>query len=227
MAVVVLMALGALAYVLYPLGEAISSGGVVEIAKRLDMDHEINVPTWFSSSLLLVCSLLLGIIALAKQSPKGVASHRFAWHWAFLALVFLLLSLDEAANMHELLIVPIRRRLGLGGFLYFAWVIPGAMAVTAMGLAYLKFLWNLDPITRRQFIYAACVYIGGALGMELVGGAMADWYGFESIRYITAMMAEETLEMLGLILFIVALLSYIDHVLGLAITRPHDLHSST
>lgn len=209
-AVVVLLALGALAYVLYPLGESISSGGLVEIGKRLDMDHEINVPTWFSSSLLLVCSLLLGTIALTKWS----SGDRFSWHWALLALVFLLMSMDETANMHELLIVPIRRRLGLGGFLYFAWVIPGAIAVASMGLAYLKFLWNLDARTRWQFIYAGCVYVGGAMGMELVGGAMADWYGFESIRYITVMMAEEALEMLGLILFLTALLGYIDRNLG-------------
>lgn len=201
-----LVVLSALAYaVLYPLGQQTGSGGLVELGKRFDMDHEINLPTWFSSSLLLLCAFVLGVIALAKRAQ----GNRFRWHWAVLALAFVYLSLDETANLHELLIVPIRRRLGLGGFLYFAWVIPGVIAVGCFGLAFVRFLWNLEARSRWRFIYGGSVYVGGALGMELIGGAMADWYGFESARYIAVMMAEETLEMLGLIIFLLALIDYV------------------
>jgi len=183
---------------------------MAELAKRFDMDHEINLPTWFSSSLLLVSALLLGAIGSVKRSER----EPFAWHWLVLAATFAYLSLDETANLHEMLIVPIRRRLGLGGVLYFAWVLPGAVAVAAFGLAFVRFLRHLDPAARRGMLYAAVVYVGGALGMELIGGAMADSHGFESIRYITVMMAEEALEMLGLIIFITTLLRYIAQHFG-------------
>jgi hypothetical protein len=42
--------------------------------------------------------------------------------------------------------------------------------------------------------------------MELVGGACAEAYGFDSLRYLAAMTVEESLEMFGAALFLYALL---------------------
>jgi len=184
--------------------------GLMEITRRFDLDHEINIPTWFSSTILLMAALLLGVIATVKKH----ASCRFALHWALLAVVFAYLSLDEAANLHEILIVPLRRRFGAHGLLYFTWVIPAGILVAALGLAYLKFLAALDRRTRWLFLSSAGLYVGGAIGMEMIGGSFAEWYGLDSLRYLVAMTLEESLEMAGIVLFLYTLLTYLCDQVG-------------
>jgi len=184
--------------------------GLMEFALRFDLDHEINIPTWYSSCTLLCCAVLLAAITVARKQ----AGCRYAVHWGLLALAFLFLSVDETANLHEILIVPLRRRLGAQGLLYFAWVIPGAVLVGAFALAYVRFLLELDKRTRYLFLAAGAAYVGGALGMEMVGGACADWYGLESMRYLAAMTVEESLEMLGIVIFLYALFDYIRRQTG-------------
>src|SRR5687768_9580440 len=50
---------------------------------------------------------------------------------------------------------------------------------------------------------------GGALGMELVGGFLTDTGGQATLAYLDATTTEESLEMLGVVIFIYALLDYI------------------
>ena len=186
--------------------------GVVEILQRFDMDREHNVPTWFSSQLLFGCALLLGAIGLTRRPwrlRRGDCTQPDVWPWLALAAAFAYLSLDEAANLHEILIVPLRSRLDLHGVFYFAWVIPGFFAVAAFGLALRPFVRRLDRVARRRFLLAGILYVGGALGMELIGGACAEAYGFDSLRYLAAMTLEETLEMLGAAYFLYALLQHL------------------
>ena len=184
--------------------------GLMEIATRFDLDHEINIPTWYSSISLMCCGFLLAMIAVARRQ----AGARYVVHWGILALAFVYLSVDETAVLHEILIVPLRRRLGTHGFLYFAWVIPASVCVLAFAMAYVRFLLHLPRRTARWFVLAGALYVGGALGVELIGGACADWYGFTSMRYLLAMTAEEVLEMLGIVVFIYALLDYIRAHVG-------------
>ncbi len=87
------------------------------------VDLEANVPTYFNVIILFISALLLGCIAAWKFSVKD----KFRIHWAGLALIFLYLSMDEAAALHERLIKPMRSIVnfeGYGGLFYFAWVIP-------------------------------------------------------------------------------------------------------
>jgi len=94
------------------------------------------------------------------------------------------------------------------GIFYFAWVIPGIALVLVLGLFFLRFLLSLPATTRRRFLIAATLYLGGALGVELIGGQYAELHGFESFTYSMIATVEESLEMAGLILFIRALLKY-------------------
>jgi hypothetical protein len=155
--------------------------------------------------LLFICGLLLGTIGWRHRRDGD----RFAIHWLALAAIIVYLSLDEAANLHEMLIVPLRRRLDTHGILYFAWVLPGGVAVAAFGLTYLRFLLHLDQPTRRRFLISAAMYLGGALGMELVGGALAEAHSLDSLLYIAAMTIEESLEMFGAAFFAYTLLTYL------------------
>jgi hypothetical protein len=171
-----------------------------------NLDREINYPSWYSSFTLLFCGILLGIIAAAKKKQ----GYRYFRHWKVLGFIFVFFSLDEILSLHEILIIDdLRKALNLGGLFYFIWVIPGAIFVLLTALAYLKFLLHLPQKTRELFLLAGSIYVGGALGMEMVCGYYADVVGQRNLIYGLMVSVEEILEMIGVIVFIYALLSYI------------------
>lgn len=92
---------------------------VLGFVPKFNLDLENNIPSHFSSGLLLLASMLLALIAFFKKKGNDI----FARHWAVLSIVFLYLSLDEAASIHELVNRPMRTMYGLGGAFYFGWVI--------------------------------------------------------------------------------------------------------
>ena len=171
-----------------------------------NLDREINYPSWYSSFTLLFCAILLGIIASAKKKQGD----RYFEHWKALAFMFVFFSLDEILSLHEILIInDLRKALHLGGIFYFIWVIPGAIFVAVTALAYLNFLLYLPRKIRDFFLLAGSIYVGGALGMEMVGGYYADAVTQRNLIYGLMVCVEEILEMVGVIVFIYALLSYI------------------
>jgi len=204
LAVVGLLVAGTLARVALLLLDD-SYAALHELARRFDLDLESNVPSWYSSMGLLVAAGILGVIARAKWHLRAP----FRRHWAFLAVVFVGLSIDEAVQLHELLRGPMHKRWELHGLLHFAWIIPAAGAVALFGLGYLRFLWHLSARSRFLFVSAAVLFVGAALGLEAVGGAQVERTGYESVRYSIFMVCEEGAEMLGVALFIYALLDYL------------------
>ena len=68
---------------------------------------------------------------------------------------------------------------------------------------------NLAPKTRFLFILAGCIYVGGSLGMELVDGAWASRYGMDFFYFVLTDL-EELMEMVGLLIFIYALLKFLQ-----------------
>lgn len=176
------------------------------LAPIFNIDKEQNIPTLYSWSALLFCAMLLATIAQAKKATRD----RYVNHWRILAIIFAYLSIDEALSLHEKFIEPLRTSLNTGGILYYAWVIPGAIFAIAVFLGFLKFINALPTKTKRLFLTAGAVFIGGALGMELLSGAYAELYTDEN--FVTAVLTsiEEFMEMTGIIIFIYALLSYIS-----------------
>jgi hypothetical protein len=175
-----------------------------------DLDREENVPTLYSSATLLISSGLLAVIAAArKRQKKGDYLY-----WAGLAVVFLFLSIDETAGLHERLIKPLRSALHTSGILFYAWVIPYGIFLIAMMLIYLRFLFSLAVRFRYLIIFAGILYVAGALGGELIGGYWAELYSVENITYALITTCEESLEMAGVLVFIYALMSYITSELN-------------
>lgn len=170
-----------------------------------DLDSELNVPTWYASSALLFCAGLLAVIFLSKRRLHDPA----APSWGWLAAVFLCLSLDEAAAIHERSVPLVQNLLHPRGLLTFAWVIPGVIFLTIFVLVFLKFLRDLPFDTRVRFVVAGAVYVGGALGLEMVGGAVFEKGGKNTVFHVLVLV-EETLEMLGVVIFIDALLRYME-----------------
>lgn len=170
----------------------------------VDMEH--NIPTYFSVFLILTAALLL--VVIARLSRKQMSPH--VSKWAILSFGFLLMALDEVFQFHERLNIPVGRLLGEGGLgvFYFPWVIPGIALVFVLGLFFLRFLLDIPAATRFWFLVAAILYIGGAIGIELIGSRHAELHGYENWAYSMIVTIEESFEMVGLIVFIGALLNY-------------------
>jgi len=166
---------------------------------------EANLPATFSGGLLLFSAMLLGTIALERRR----SSAPFAQHWTLLAWIFLYLGLDELASIHDHITVPLRRLLDSDGFFYYVWVIPYIAGVTALLLGSIRFLAHLAGSTRHLFFVAGTLYIGGALGMELLEGFYVSQMGSETFLDTVLVTVEELMEMLGAVVFIHALLCYI------------------
>jgi hypothetical protein len=171
------------------------------------LDAEKNLPTGFSTLLLLFAALLLGLIAALQRKQNGSP----VLYWTLLSIGCLVMAADEAWSFHEMLIKPIRKLLGddnLGVF-YYAWVIPGIVLILVLAPFFLRFLLRLPVKTRLTFLMAATLYIGGAIGGELIGGYIDELHGKRNLPYIMIVTVEECLEMAGVIVLIEALLVYI------------------
>ncbi len=172
---------------------------------KFDLDVEGNVPTWFSTFLLLLSSLLLGIIALFKNKNKDSYSRR----WAILAFLFLCLSIDEASGLHELLIDPLNETFDFSGIFYLSWIIVGLVVILLLLFFYWRFFFRLPKRTRKSILLAATIYLSGAIGLEMVGGYCAYHYKHLALLYCIITTIEESLEMVGLVLLSKALLEYL------------------
>lgn len=173
-------------------------GRLLGLVRLLHFDREANLPTWFSSVIALVAAALFAV--LWRQFPLG---GRRAHAWLLLSFCFCYISIDEVAQIHEQLMVPVRERLDLSGLLYFSWVVPYGLAVLILAMVLLPFVRRLDSEDRGRFITAAVVYLTGALGVELIGGWLFESLnGQSTLVYDLVTTCEETLEMAGLILLI-------------------------
>lgn len=176
--------------------------GFNERIYRLDLDTEASLPTWFSSSLMLLCALALLFIALQarREDPWKAAP------WMILTVVFCALSLDEVAAVHEWLSAALSARFDNTGLFYFAWTLP-ALVVCLAGLAcFIPFILGFGGFDRILLIGSAFVFLSGAIGMEMLGGAEAEAGGIETLRYRMLATIEESLEYAGLLLFLLFLL---------------------
>ncbi len=178
-----------------------------ELFKDLfNLDHETNIPSLYSAASLLFCSILLASISKAKK----LAGNNNYRSWAGLSIVFVYLSFDEFISIHERLILPLRNAYNTRGLFYYPWVIAGGIFVLVFLLLFGRFIITLPKKTKRLFLIAGTIYIAGAIGTEMVGGYYADYYTVDDMIYVLITTLEEVLEMLGIIVFIYALLSYIS-----------------
>ena len=170
------------------------------ISRRLILTGEMNIAAWYSSLLLFVAALLLGVIALRERTRDGGSRS----HWTVLSAVFLFLSMDESVALHELT-PTLLEKLGL----HAEWMVFGAGFVAVLALYLLPWILSLRPRTRVLVLVSAALFVGGALVLETASGFVDRSAGLGSIASISLAACEEMLEMLGSCLFIYALLDYL------------------
>ena len=168
-----------------------------------DVDEEDSIPTWYSTSALLLTSVLLLLISQRKRAEQDP----WVRYWYGLSLTFAALSLDEIAGFHET----------LNSMIDYSWAIPGGIMAATFGLLYLRFLWHLPAQIRWLFVVSGCIFLGGAVGVELY----TDWYDDENLlntlAYNLWTAVEEGMEMGGVVLFIHALLGYMGREQGVRV----------
>ena len=136
--IVVLLHLGnaAALWVKYRTEDFLFRDPIIELFR---VSSEGKIPTWYSSCTLLLCSLLLVIISIGKWRVRD----RYGAHWIGLAVIFALMSLDEATAIHEMSNPSIRDALSASGVFYYSWVIPAVALMAVFVVVYLKFTFAL------------------------------------------------------------------------------------
>ena len=172
---------------------------------EFNMDNEHVLQSYFSGLLLLIPAVLLLVIAVYKQQKKTP----FALQWALLSLIFFYMSMDEVIQIHENWDIPLSNLISSKGYFYIDWVRSAVILVAIFGLLYLRFFFNLPKKTMVLFGLAGAVYLMGVLGLEMLAGKYVSTYQQWGYDYGMLVAREETLEMLGMSLFVFALSDYI------------------
>lgn len=169
---------------------------------------EATLGTWFTIVMMLGVALLAALIASAERASGS----RWWRHWYGVAAVFVVTSIDEQAQLHETLVLPVQRLFGITtGPLLLAWVIPALVLAAAVSLVFLRFVLSLPRRTRTWFVASIGLWLLGAIGMELVDGAtftLLQSLGAEvELRAKETLYAvEEAVEMLGIMMIVSTLL---------------------
>lgn len=181
-------------------------------AYLFDFKKEQNIPTLYSSFALIVSSILLLFIALLH---KKLGSSYILW--LFLAIIFLFLGIDESSRIHERISGLTKNSFDTSGYFYFAWVVPYLLATIVLAIMYAKFLFKLPREIAILFIISGFIFVFGSIGFEMIEGAQMDKYGREienTLGYALLVTIEEFMEMIGIVIFIYALMLYIVREFG-------------
>lgn len=174
---------------------------VFGVIPLLNLDREQSLGTLLSVLLLGTASALLA--GIAHQTAALASPH--APRWRVLAWVFALMATDEFLGFHELLTRPLQLIIGeQHGVLHDTWVLVGGALVIATVSYFWSFWRALEVRCQRRLRWAAMLYVGGAIGCEMLGGRHIDAHGTDFI-YALYTSAEEGLEMAGALLFVSAL----------------------
>jgi hypothetical protein len=154
---------------------------------------------------MLGASMLLGYIAYLTRLTGG----RDGLLWVLLSLGFLFLSIDETAYIHENMSEDVS-----------GWIFVVAPFLIIFFIGYIGFFLHLPRSTKFYFLLAGILYVFGAFFLEFIGSRRISIAGEDRIATtILYTSVEESFEMLGINLFIYALLLYLqdnfpDYLLG-------------
>ena len=176
----------------------------------LDSLQEATIPTFYSFLLWLFVAALLVLITAGDRN----SGRRDTRRWGALAALFVFLSLDEAASLHEQLIGLSRAMVSKlaiehEGLLYHAWVVPVGLLLLLLFVLYIPFFRRLPRSTALWILFSGGLFVAGALGFEMLGGVVVTWAKDNDALRLGVETVEELLEMLGLAACAYALLSYL------------------
>lgn len=183
-------------------------GKYYRVTEYFDVGIEHNVPTIYSTTQLIFA----GFCALSTFKVLRFQGLRDAGYWFFLGIVLIFLGLDEGATIHEMIGGHFHDRFERGGYLYWLWVVPYGVLTAWFAAAYFPFLMRLPKKTRLGLILSGAIFVAGAIGVEMISAAeyeVAKEAGVRSLKYYLLYSVEESMEMLGIALFVYYVLDYL------------------
>jgi hypothetical protein len=174
-----------------------------DFVRMVDLDQETNLPTLFSSAILLLSGFLFYL--LYKEAKK--VKKEDAPFWLGLSFIFIFLAFDESAKIHETLGDLSENFIDASGYLYYPWVISYMFLLLILGFFYIRFFWKMEKKLFWSFVGAAVLFLSGAIGLELLGANEASLHGADTLKYCIYYTVEESLEMFGVIYLIHILLN--------------------
>jgi hypothetical protein len=179
---------------------------------KFRLDRELAFPAWYASILMAAT----GGLAWWVGAVEAGLERRSAIGWRLLGILFVYFSADEMVGIHERIADGLGSLPNPGGLLTFRWVVVGIPLVALAGALFLPFLRRLPRRTAVALVIAGLVFVVGAIGMEMLGGAAYTLAGRKrTVLYIALMTMEEALEYLGVLL---AMRAMLKHVAGLVPT---------
>ena len=169
----------------------------------LALPAERSLPNWYSTAKLLDLAQLLAFLAWAMPAPTRRARCVLLGPVA----LFLLLSIEEVASVHERferLVVPLLGGGGGGRFWSLLLGLPLAAAMIAVGVAYGR-LVRPSPSTLAKAAAGAAIFLAGAVAADI----LADFIAEGTTARVLAATAEEGGELVGTTLLIWAALDLV------------------
>lgn len=184
------------------------SNAVTEVlVEKFSLEGEANFPTYFSSMLLAISSITFAFIAIGVRQSEDSSSWR---HWMGLCLIFQFLSLDEATQIHEKLDTEIIwASIETSGLLAWPWVIIYMGLVLTFGVFYFRFWLRLPRHFRIMYAACAAVYVGSALGFEMLEAREYTSNGGPNFAFVVLTSIEECCEMVAISFLVWTNLTYI------------------
>lgn len=160
-----------------------------------DLEKEGSIGAWYSSTLLLMAAIVSLVVYLIRQSYEDDGQNYFrVWLWA--AACCLLLSIDEAASLHEGFkeLMPILTGTRLMGDGSLWWVIPYFFLLVPVGLRLF--------IDMRECRASSVMLVAAGLAMAVAIIAHLNFIFPNHV--LIAQMIEEGVEMLGFLFILSA-----------------------
>ncbi|MFW5634573.1 MAG: carboxylate-amine ligase, partial [Erythrobacter sp.] len=172
---------------------------------------------------IMICDRILRhlptLLALSAKAEEA-EGHRPAWPWWLLSGIFAVLALDEVAMLHELSGRVLERLVpqidALGPAFHYAWTLVAIPGVLLLAVVLAPWFFALGSRTRLLFGTSAVMFLGGAVGLEMVNSALDAQIVGRNLAYSLTTVVEESLEFTGVLLFQFALLRHLS-------TNPFDL----
>jgi len=172
------------------------------VVTRFHLDKEANVPTWFSSMLLFSISATAIIIYFTGQI-RSSAYYLQRSFWIIFSSVFLFLSLDEAAQFHEI----IDKSFSVKWVFVYA---PLAGVFFLLCLYFLIVVERDEHVVRRWIIFGLFFYALGGLFSEYISYKFSLPDALQQLEYVV----EEALEILGAIMVLMGCFQKVNSITG-------------
>ncbi|WP_137681751.1 hypothetical protein [Aurantiacibacter suaedae] len=177
-----------------------------EVLHRFSLVRDLSIPSWASSIVMLTCAIALSLTAWSESRTGSP----FARGWWIISFAFFALSLDEIVMVHELSGIILQRAAPgveeLGGIFHYSWVLIAIPVVAFFAAIMFRWFLVLGRRTQMQFLLSGAIFLSGAIGLEMAGAALDAATSENGMTYFMLTSIEESLELLGISLFLLAIL---------------------